>query len=291
MISRRKFLLSLPLTAAALPGWLRAADASAARPHVGCQANAWPIEPGDFDGLLQRAADMKRLGYEGFECNYRFVEGKFHSAAEARAQIESTGLIFYGPHVGLRQSADSLERCVDGAAALGARHLALSGAGSIQNKDGTLNTETLGKKIEAMTHVGTLCRKAGLRLAYHNHVDEFSGGGVEMEELLKRTDPELVSLLLDLGHAYRAHADVVAFFTKNHARIDAMHLRDIRDGQQVPLGQGEMDYPGLAAAIRQSGWSGWLTDEQENLSKGKDLAGVEAILQSDRNAARKIFGV
>ena len=97
-------------------------------------------------------------------------------------------------------------------------------------------------------------------------------GGAEIEELLRRTDPQLVYLLLDLGHAYREHTDLVAFFTKHHARIDAMHLRDIRGTEQVPLGQGELDFPGLASLIRQTGWSGWLTDEEENLHKGKDLS-------------------
>jgi inosose dehydratase len=290
-ISRRQFLLSVPLSAA-LPQMLRAADDSSPRPHVGCQANAYPIEPGDFDGLLKRAADLKRMGYEGFECNYRFVEGKFRNTTEARAQIESTGMKFYGPHVGLQQTHDSLDRCVDGAAALGAKHLAVSGAAKgITADDGKLNEDALAKKVEAITRLATLCRKAGLRLAYHNHTEEFRFTGAEIEALLQRTDSGLVSLLVDLGHAYRAQADVVAFFSKHHARIDAMHLRDIRAGEQVPLGQGELDFPGLASVIHQTGWSGWLTVEEEGLHKSKEPPALESILQSDRNTIRKIFEV
>jgi inosose dehydratase len=242
--------------------------------------------------LLKSAADLKRMGYDGFECNYRFVEGKFRNTTEARAQIESTGMKFYGPHVGLQQTPDSLDRCVDGAAALGARHLAVSGAAKgIVAEDGKLNEDALAKKVEAILRLAALCRKAGLRLAYHNHTEEFRSGGAEIEELLRRTDPDLVSLLLDLGHAYREHADVVAFFSKHHARIDAMHLRDIRAGEQVPLGQGELDFPALASLIHQTGWSGWLTDEEEGLHKSQELPALESILQSDRNTVRKIFGV
>jgi inosose dehydratase len=291
MISRRQFLRSVPLSAA-LPSLLRAADDSSPRPRVGCQANAYPIEPGDFDELLKRATDLKRMGYEGFECNIRFVEGKFGNTEEARAQIESTGMKFYGPHFGLQQTPDSLDRYVAGAAALGAKHLALSGAAKgIVDADGKLNEDALAKKVDAITHIATLCRKAGLRLAYHNHTVEFQSGGAEIEELLRRTDPDLVSLLLDLGHAYREHADVVAFFSKHHARIDAMHLRDIRAGEQVPLGQGELDFSGLASLIRQTGWNGWLTVEEEGLHKSKEPAALDSILQSDRNTIRKVFGV
>ena len=49
MISRRDFLISVPLSAA-LPALARAATGRANR--VGCQANAWQIKPGDFAGLL-----------------------------------------------------------------------------------------------------------------------------------------------------------------------------------------------------------------------------------------------
>jgi inosose dehydratase len=128
-------------------------------------------------------------------------------------------------------------------------------------------------------------------LAYHNHQAEFTAGGAETEALLRDTDPELVFLLVDLGHAFRAGADVVSFFSRHSARIDAMHLRDIRAKKQVPLGQGELDYAGLAAAIRKSSWPGWLTVEEENLSKSLQGGQLEARLETDRRAIRKLFGV
>lgn len=288
MTTRRQFLTSLPLTAA-LPVCLRAAEKSSPRPRVGCQTNAWEIKAGDFDGLLKRAADLKRLGYEGFECNFRFVEGQFASAAQARARIEQTGMTFYGGHTGLTQNAEALDRFVDGAASLGAKHFAVSGSGAI--KDGKLNEAALAKKVEGVTRLAKRCQQAGLRLAYHNHSAEFSEGGADIEAMLHRTDPTLVFLLFDIGHAHRAHADVVAFFTKHHARIDAMHLRDIRGEEQVPLGQGEIDYAGFAAAVRKTRWSGWLTVEEENLSKSSEPAAIESRLQTDRAAIRKFFGV
>ena len=89
MISRRELLLSLPL-AAALPAAVRAAAGTACR--VACQANAWQIPPGDFGELLRHVAEMKRLGYEAFECNIRYVEGQLATAAEARAKIAQTGM-------------------------------------------------------------------------------------------------------------------------------------------------------------------------------------------------------
>ena len=288
MISRREFLISVPLSAA-LPALARAAIGPSN--PVACQANAWQIKRGDFQELLKRVADMKRLGFEAFECNVRYVDGQFAGAKDARRQIQQTGMTFYGPHTGLGQPAEYLDRCVEGAASLGAKRFALSGANKGLTKDGKLDQELLNKKVETVARLAKRCQGAGLRLVYHNHGPEFMAGGAEIEALLTRTDPELVFFLLDVGHAFRAKADVVDFFTRNHRRVDALHLRDIRGEQQVPLGQGELDFVALAAAIRNAGWPGWLTVEEENLSKSTDIPTIESILESDRRAIHKFFSV
>jgi sugar phosphate isomerase/epimerase len=165
-----------------------------------------------------------------------------------------------------------------------------SGAGGILTKDGKLDQDALSKKVETILRLAKRCQQAGLRLVYHNHKEEFSAGGAEIQELLRRTDPELVFLLLDVGHAFREKADLPAFLELHHRRIDALHLRDIRDGQQVPLGQGEVNFAALAAAIRKTNWLGWLTVEEENLPKSTDNDTIESVLRTDRQAIRKLFG-
>jgi sugar phosphate isomerase/epimerase len=258
---------------------------------VACQTNAWQIKSGDFATLLKRVADMKRLGFEAFECSARLVEGQFAHAKEARTQIQETGMIFYGPHTGLGLPVESLERCIEGAASLGAKRFALSGAGGIVTKDGKLNQEALAKKVETITRLAKRCQGAGLRLVYHNHGMEFTAGGVEIKALLQRTDPKLVFFLLDIGHAFRAKADVPAFVARHYQRIDALHLRDIRGTQQVPLGQGDLDLAALAAVIRKTDWPGWLIVEEENLFMSSDAQAIESVLKSDRRAIHKFFDV
>ena len=250
---------------------------------VACQTNAWRLQAGDFPELLKRLAVLERLGYAGFECNVRFVQGQFANAREARARIQDTGVRFYGTHTGLRFGMDELQRSIDGAASLGAERFALSGAGAVLVK------EAVRHKAESINQVGKRCKQAGLRLVYHNHESEFAAGGAEIEEIVRLTDPELVWLLFDVGHAGLVGADVPAFLTRRQRRIDALHVRDFRAGQQVPLGQGEFDFGALAAAIRKTGWSGWLTLEEESL-KSDDNAYVESVLSSGRELIRKTLG-
>jgi sugar phosphate isomerase/epimerase len=260
------------------------------RNPVACQTNAWQIAAADFPEMLRRLTDLKRLGFEAFECNVRFVKDQFARSKEARAQIEATGVRFYGPHVGLRFSVEELEPLIDGSATLGASRFALSGAGKPLTSAGRLDHEALDRKVESINRLARRCQRAGLRLAYHNHGQEFADGGLEIEALVRQTDPELVYLLLDVGHAFREKADVAAFFTRHHRRIDALHLRDIRGNSQVPLGEGDFDLSGLAAAIRKAQWPGYLTLEEENL-KTNDTQRIETVLRADRQVIRKVFGV
>jgi sugar phosphate isomerase/epimerase len=294
MISRRDLILRVPAAAAfaALdPEWLaRARAAAPARNPVGCQTNAWQIKPGDFPELVRRLEDLKRLGFEHFECNVRFVKDQFSRSTEARSAIEKTGVRFYGTHVGLGLPMKELESLVDGVAALGATRFVLSGAGKPIVQDGRLDDDALRQKVESITRLARRCQRAGLRLAYHNHRQEFLAKGAEIEALLQQSDPELVYLLLDIGHAYLEKADVPAFLTRHHRRIDALHVRDIKSGKQVPLGEGETDYAPLAAAIRNTAWPGYLTLEEENL-KTNDTDRVETVLRSSRQVIRNVFGV
>jgi sugar phosphate isomerase/epimerase len=264
--------------------------AAAVRNPVGCQTNAWQIKPGDFPELLRRLGDLKKLDFEAFECNVRFVKDQFNRSKEARSAIEGTGVRFYGTHVGLGFAMSELESLVEGVAALGASRFVLSGAGKTLAPDGRLDREALRRKVDSIARLARRCQRAGLRLAYHNHRQEFAAGGAEIEALLQESDPELVYLLLDIGHAYLEKADVPAFFTRHHHRIDALHVRDIRDGKQVPLGEGGFDLAPLAAAIRRTAWPGTLTLEEEGL-KTSDAQRVETVLRSSRQVIRNVFGV
>ena len=68
-----------------------------------------------------------------------------------------------------------------------------------------------GKKIKA----------AGLRFGYHNHTPEFhaSSGTVPMDELLRLTDPALVTFEMDCGWVVVGGADPVAYLKKYPGRF------------------------------------------------------------------------
>lgn len=278
----RRSLLGIVPAGAAL-----AAVTSVKGVHVGCQTNAWRIDPGQFSTLLAALKAIKALGFEGFETGFRNLGGQFGQPDSAKRELKASGLRFFAAHIFLTdydpQSSiapwDLIIRVAQGASALGAERLIVSGAAV---------GSSMSFKAAALNRAGEFCRQQGLRLAYHNHGPEFSNGGVEINGLLGQTDPGRVHFVVDAGHAMRAGANLAEFFEQHHERIDGMHLRDFKQEQQVPLGRGEFDYRSLAAAMKKAKWGGWVLAEEERPSGEKP---AEAAAGPARQTIRNLFGV
>jgi len=281
--SRRDVLKTLGLLAAgsALP-MTHAARAFAEPPfpgiHFGVQLNAFPIDPRNFQSFLDTLATVKQIGYQGFESSYRNVQGQFASPETARRQIEETGLTFFGVHIFLATPKYDPNTCIapasvyepvaHGGAALGAKHLILSGAPAS-------TPEQLKQKIAGLNAAGAYAASAGLGLAYHNHWPEFESKIHEIDALYTETDPKVVSFVLDAGHAYRGGANVPAFIRAHSQRLVGVHLRDYKDGRLISLGQGTFPLADVAATIKQIGWKGWVENEEEREDLSK--TGLEVI--------------
>jgi inosose dehydratase len=290
-MSRRDFLYSIP-AGAALSAIVPLASAVPG-PSIGCQTNAWALKPGDFALFLSVLGTLKSLGFEGFETSFRNVQAQYATAAAARAQIEKSGLVCFGVHIFLNDydpltriaPMDLVSATADGAAALGAQRVILSGGGLV--KDGKVSEQDLAQKVAGLDAAARYCRGKGLRFAYHNHGPEFAAGAAEINGLINRTDPALVTFLIDCGWAYRAGVDLAGFFTTHRARIAGLHLRDFKGEQQVPLGHGEVNWAPLAAAVKAAGWSGWVLAEEERADGSKP---GESAAAPARETLRKLFG-
>lgn len=122
----------------------------------------------------------------------------------------------------------------------------------------------------------------GMRVVVHHHAGTFVETPSEIDRLLAETDPDLVGLLLDTGHAVYGGAEPVDVVRRHGERIRYVHLKDARAdelgrvraqdvpmdeawrrGVFCPLGEGVVDFPRLVEALRASGYAGWLIVEQD----------------------------
>ncbi|MEJ7712408.1 MAG: sugar phosphate isomerase/epimerase family protein [Pyrinomonadaceae bacterium] len=267
--------------------------AAPSRIKIGCQTNAWRIDPRDFSQFLNVLSVLKDLKFAGFETGFRNVQGQFANATQARQQIEKIGLTFFGTHIFLEKydaqtqiaPIELITQVVDGAAQLGAEQVILSGGGLA--KDGVLDNAALKRKADGLNAAGKYAKSKGVSVSYHNHAPEFALSGAEIEGLLRYTDPELVEFVLDCGHAFRAKVDTAQFFARHFHRLSGLHLRDFRSNTQVPLGKGDFNLTALAAVVNQTKWEGWVLNEEERADGSKP---GESAVAPAREALRRTFG-
>jgi sugar phosphate isomerase/epimerase len=253
---------------------------------VGCQANGFVMRKGSFAELLPVLQTIRTLGYAGFECNIHLVESEFANPEDARGKIRATGLEFISMHTSMGEAAKGdLAAMSTGAAALGCHYLVMSGAGL--SPTGEFSAAALQDKATRLEQYGKVCKEHGTTLAYHNHMPEFANHNAEIQGLADHTDPKLVSFLMDAGHGYQGGGDPAEFMRKNSRRLVGVHVKTFKNKtQQVPLGQGDFGFEDLAAAVRSTGWAGWLIDEEGGGGKGDSAA-----VGPDREYIRRVFGV
>jgi len=127
---------------------------------------------------------------------------------------------------------------------------------------------------DVLNHAGRACAAAGLQFAYHNHMEEFrpvkSGRGSTngYQIMLRRCDPRLVKMELDIFWATYARQDCLALFRESPGRFPLLHIKDIRkdmpamDRAEFPpaasmpfveVGQGAIDWKAIFAHAHQAG--------------------------------------
>lgn len=161
---------------------------------------------------------------------------------------------------------------------------------------------------EGLNAAGAIAKEHGLRLTYHHHGGTAVEQPEEIDRLLALTDPDLVYLLYDTGHAYYGGADPLGLLRKHYDRIAYIHLKDIRKqvleearAEQVDFvtcirkgvftvpGTGDLDFKPIIRELTDRGYSGWamLEGEQDPAKypafefASKALAYLDSILTAE----------
>ncbi len=128
----------------------------------------------------------------------------------------------------------------------------------------------------------TLQQELGMSVVLHHHAGTFVETPDEIDRFLAETDPQMVGLLLDTGHAVYGGADPLDLVRRHGSRIRYVHLKDARPdelesvrttrtsmmeawkrGVFCPLGEGVVDFPRVVESLRSKGYGGWFIVEQD----------------------------
>ena len=158
-------------------------------------------------------------------------------------------------------------------------------AGHVGPQD-ALSDEGFRRLAEGLNRVGEATLREGVRACFHNHVGSFIETREEIDRLFALVDRELVAQGPDLGHLAWAGGDVVQFCRDYAGSIKTLHIKDIDPavraagvaqgwdyatfsdrGIFTELGEGEVDFPAVFAALAESGFQGWVVVETDVTQK------------------------
>lgn len=131
---------------------------------------------------------------------------------------------------------------------------------------------------DQMNRAGEQCRKAGLKLCYHNHAFEFErmAGRTPLDVLMERFDGKLVDLELDVFWVAMAGNDPVQLIKRYRGRVPLLHLKDKAKGAErqtqeamVPaaafteVGNGELDFAAILRAASEAGTKHYFVEQDQ----------------------------
>lgn len=285
---------------------------------IGWTNDDWPELGGDIP-LARCLDEMAQAGYEGCEVGGKFPrdpERLRALLAPRRLQVASG---WQSLHFTLPERAAETERefraHAEFLAAMGAREVVVCECGgSVQQRPLPLFAarprfaEQEWRRLVAGLHrIGEVARGLALAVVYHHHVGTGVQSAEEVERLMSDTDPELVSLLVDSGHATYAGHDPEALLRRHAARVRYLHLKDVRAeimaravaedwsferavraGVFTVPGDGAVDMERFLGAAAASGYRGWMVVEAEQDPRS---APPLEYAQRGREFVRRVAGV
>ena len=132
-----------------------------------------------------------------------------------------------------------------------------------------------------LTRFGEWCAEQGMPLSYHHHMAAVVETEAELDAFMRYSGPG-IPLLLDAGHLAFAGGNVLRAIDHHHARINHVHVKDVRLevingldrsrqsfldavalGAFTVPGDGSLDFGAIVQRLADHGYEGWFVVEAE----------------------------
>lgn len=178
---------------------------------------------------------LAKMGYVYVE-HANYIDRKFYGykAPEFRKILDGSGLKMISGHTVMGKQhwdtakndfSDSWKLTIEDAAVLGQKYVISP------SMDATMrNTyEDFVRYMGIFNKCGELCQKHGMKFGYHNHDFEFSemlNGEKLFDIMMKKIDPKMVVVQLDIGNLYNGGAIAIDVVKQYPGRFENMHVKD-----------------------------------------------------------------
>jgi sugar phosphate isomerase/epimerase len=229
--------------------------------------------PKDPKGVLKQVAG---LGYKEIE-SFEGPNGMFWGMTnkEFKSYLDGLEMKIVSSHCDMNTD---FERKAAEAAEIGMKYLICPWVGPQENLD------AYKKLAETFNQKGEICKKNGIRFAYHNHDYSF----VKMNEdtgqdvMMKNTDAGTVDFEMDMYWVVTAGEDIEAWLKKYPNRFRLCHVKDRQKGAAADnkdascdVGTGSIDYAKILKTARSARMEHFII-EQEKYEGTTPLNAAEA---------------
>ena len=187
----------------------------------------------DYEGTLKQVA---LLGYREVEAAGFYGR----SPDQVKAALGAAGLSMPSSHYSATVLQGSLDETIAYGKALGLRYIICSFPAiknpsrlkdqSFRTQVESFNMEDYRFNAEQFNQWGRKVKTAGMQFGYHNHTMEFrqQDGSTGFDEMIRLTDPELVTFEMDCGWVTVGGGDPVAYLHRYPTRISMLHIKDFK---------------------------------------------------------------
>jgi sugar phosphate isomerase/epimerase len=228
--------------------------------------------PKDPRGVIKQVAGF---GYKELE-GYEGPQGMFWNMPhmDFKKYLDDLGLTMVSSHCDIDKD---FERKAAQASEIGMRYLISPWIGAQKTAD------DYKKFADIFNQRGEICRKNGIRFAYHNHGYTFEPveGKIPQELLMDATDPALVDFEMDIYWVVTAGADPLTWLEKYSNRFTLCHVKDRmknadpkEQDASCDLGAGTIDFSKVLRAAADRGMKHYIV-EQERYDNTTPLKSAE----------------
>lgn len=242
----------------------------------------------------QAVSEMALAGFQGCSIGHKYPS----DPAVLKAALDLRGLRVSEPWTSTyftinkmqQKTIDSFEETLTRIKALGGTELVVAEFGASSHllpidvfTNRPVFTDAQWDALTAgLNHLGKIATSAGMKLSYHHHMGTGVMTRADVDRLMASTDPALVHLLLDTGHAAFAGDDPLDLARAYAGRIGHVHLKSIRPevvsrvreeglsfqeavelGVFTVPGDGAIDFRPILDVLADADYQGWLVVEAE----------------------------
>lgn len=227
--------------------------------------------PKDPKGVLKQVASFGYKQIESFEGKDGMFWGM--SNTDFKKYMDDLGMVIVSSHCDINKN---FEKKAADAAAIGMKYLICPWIGPQKKID------DFKKVADTFNQRGEICKKNGIRFAYHNHAYSFEtlDGQMGQDVMMTNTDPALVDFELDMYWVVAGGQDPETWLKKYKNRFKLCHVKDRTKGateaaDTCTLGEGSINYPAILKTAKETGMEYYIV-EQEKYAGTTPMKAVEA---------------